>query len=57
MYGNVLLGLCRLPEKDLNQGKYSRTMVNTKDAEDTTLKPNSGTIIEQDHIILFKDVC
>lgn len=41
---------------DLNQGKYSRTMVNTKDAEDTTLKPNSGTIIEQDHIILFKDV-
>ena len=57
MYGNVLLGLCRLPEKDLNQGKYSRTMVNTKDVEDTTLKPNSGTIIEQDHIILFKDVC
>jgi ATP-binding cassette subfamily D (ALD) protein 3 len=45
--------------KDLNAGTYKRTMVSKNPASGTStreLKPNSGKIITQDHIIKFEDV-
>lgn len=38
--------------QDLNEGNYTRTMVNTG----ARLVPNSGKIIEKDHIISFENV-
>ncbi|XP_069497312.1 ATP-binding cassette sub-family D member 3 isoform X2 [Ambystoma mexicanum] len=47
--------------KDLNRGKYERTMVSQQDKEtegmqDIILKPGSGQIINADHIIKFDHV-
>jgi ATP-binding cassette subfamily D (ALD) protein 3 len=45
--------------KDLNSGKYQRTMVNKNTGSTVStrdLKPNTGKIITQDHIIKFEDV-
>lgn len=39
--------------KDLNQGKYTRTMVNNSEL---VLNPNSGKIVETDHLIRFENV-
>lgn len=40
---------------DLNNGKYTRTMVN-KDSMPSNLQPNSGTLVEIDHLIRFENV-
>lgn len=40
--------------KDLNQGKYTRTMVTN--SSEMPLNPNSGKIIEKDHLIRFENV-
>lgn len=42
--------------KDLNKGIYTRTMVNESSSESLHLIPNSGKIIERDHIIKFEEV-
>jgi len=41
--------------KDLNQGKYVRTMV-SNNGEDAPLIPNSGSIVEADRLIRFENV-
>lgn len=41
--------------KDLNNGKYTRTMVTDKNSS-IKLVPNSGELIEKDHIIQFENV-
>jgi len=41
--------------KELNQGKYVRTMVSTT-GEEAPLVPNSGTIVEADRLIRFENV-
>lgn len=41
--------------KDLNSGKYVRTMVTNTDS-DMVLSPGSGTIIEADRLIRFESV-
>jgi ATP-binding cassette subfamily D (ALD) protein 3 len=45
--------------KDLNAGRYVRTMVTSGDkatAQDLNLLPNSGRVVHQDHIIKFDNV-
>lgn len=43
---------------DLNKGVYERTMVKGEEKNDKkkVLKPNSGKIVYQDHIIKFENV-
>lgn len=40
---------------DLNKGKYERTMIESENG-DAPLRPGSGTIVKQDHIIKFEKV-
>jgi ATP-binding cassette, subfamily D (ALD), member 3 len=43
--------------EDLGEGKYTRTMVNQDNSSEAMdLKPNSGTMIDQDHVIHFDGV-
>ena len=41
---------------EVNKGNYKRTMVNDKNENEKTLRPNSGKIIYQNNVIKFEKV-